>query len=78
MELAKKGKKGLPPKSVKMTLVFWMSADRAIHLATNDQDPATYTFHVAIRKDGTKPSGHPYLYRELVKCLKGAGAQLPE
>ena len=46
-----------------------MSTDGAIHLSTNDKDPAAYMFHVAIRKDGTKPSGHPYLYRELVKCL---------
>jgi len=78
MELSKKGKKGKPPKSVKMELTFWMSDDGVIHLTTNDQDPATYTFHVAIRKDGTKPSGHPMLFRELVKCLKGAGAEMPE
>lgn len=77
MRLAKTGKKGSPPKSVAMEMMFWMTDDGAIHLATNDQAAAAASFHVAIRKDGTKPSGHPYLYRELVKCLKGAGAELP-
>lgn len=78
MELSKKGKKGQPPKSVKMEVMFWMTDDGAIHLATNDKDPAAYSFHLAIRKDGTKPSGHPYLYRELSKCLKNSGAAMPE
>lgn len=77
MKLAAKGKKGQPPKSVAMEMMFWMTEDGAIHLATNDKDEAAYSFHVAIRKDGTKPSGHPYLYRELVKCLEGAGAAMP-
>ena len=76
MRLSKKGKKGKPPKSVAMEMMFWMTDSGVIHLATNDQ--AAVTFHIAVRKDGTKPSGHPYLYRELVKCLKTAGAAMPQ
>lgn len=32
----------------------------------------------AVYSDGTKPSGHPSLYKNLKKCLKGAGAAMPE
>ncbi len=77
MRLASKGKAGQPPKSVAMEMMFWMTPDGAIHLATNDKDQAADSFHVAIRKDPTKPSGHPYLYRDLVKCLRSAGATMP-
>jgi hypothetical protein len=77
MRLAAKGKAGQPPKSVAMEMMFWMTDGGVIHLATNDKDQAANSFHIAVRKDGSKPSGHPYLYRELAKCLKSAGARMP-
>ena len=70
MRLSKKG------KSVALELAFWWDeADKAIHLASNDAE--VDTLHVAVRSDGTKPSGHPYLFRELAKCLRAKGAPAP-
>jgi hypothetical protein len=78
MKLAAKGKKGKAPRSVSMEMMFWMTDDGAIHLSTNDKAEAALEFHVAVRADGSKPSGHPYLYRNLIKCLKSVGAAMPE
>ncbi len=77
MELARSGKNGAPPKSVAMTLMFWMNDDGVIHLSTNDKAEAAEKFHVAVSNDGTKPNGHPSLYRNLEKCLKASGAKMP-
>jgi len=78
MKLATKGKNGLPPKSVSMVLMFWMDDAGIIHLATNDKAEAAAAFHIAVYKDGAKPSGHTSLYRNLAKCLKNSGAAMPE
>ena len=78
MELAKKGKKGQAPRSVKLEVMFWMEDDLKIHLSTNDKNEATENFHVYIASDGTKPGGHPNLYKNLLKCLQAAGARMPE
>ena len=69
MRLAR-AKPGKHPRSVVLEIAFWRDGN-AIHVASND--PATRTFHVAVRADGSKPSGHPYLYRELDKCLTQMG-----
>lgn len=69
MRLSEKG------ESVSMELALWMSGDGAIHLASND--PEARTFHIDVRHDPSKPSGHPYLYRELAKCLRIMGAPAP-
>ena len=72
MKLSSKGK-----RSVTLELSFWWDeTDKAIHLTSNDKD--VNTFHVAIRSDGEKASGQPYLFRELAKCLKKMGAPSPE
>jgi hypothetical protein len=72
MRISAKGK-----RSVTLKLSFWWSeTDNAIHLTTND--PAVKTFHVAVRKDKSKPSGHPYLFRELAKCLRQMDAPGPQ
>ncbi len=63
-------KGGKAPKSVAMEIAFWRHRD-VIHIASNDRE--TKTFHVAVRDDPSKPSGHPYLYRELKKCLEQKG-----
>jgi hypothetical protein len=60
-----------------MEVMFWMTDSGVIHLATKDKNEAAATFHVAIRADGGKPSGHPYVYRELLKSLKQIGAAIP-
>ena len=71
MRLSKKG------QSVAVEVAFWwVPKDKAIHLASND--PEAESLHVAIRADPNKPSGHPYLFRELVKCLRMKGAPAPE
>jgi hypothetical protein len=70
MRLSEKG------RTVIMELGFWMNDDGTIHLTGND--PEVETFHVAIRQDPAKNSGHPYLYRELAKCLKQMGAKMPD
>ena len=63
--------------SVSLEILFWWDAkDKAIHMATNDPDAPT--FHVAIRADKEKPSGQPYLFRELTKCLRQFGAPAPD
>ena len=63
MRVSKKG------RSVTLQVSFWWDRkDMAIHLTTND--PKVETFHVAVRNDPNKPSGHPYLFRELAKCLR--------
>jgi len=67
MRTSKSGKSGKGPRSVFLEICFWRDGD-AIHVATND--PEVPSFHVAVRSDGSKPSGHPYLYRELTKCLQ--------
>jgi len=69
MRLSAKG------KSVAIEMSFWMTEDGAIHLVSNDRDAPT--FHVAVRDKKSKPSGHPYLYRELAKCLRKMGAPAP-
>lgn len=69
MRLSRKG------KSVAIEIAFWLTDDGAIHVATNDKEADT--FHVAVRSDPTKPSGHPYLYRELAKLLHKMGAPAP-
>jgi hypothetical protein len=73
MRLSTKG------KSVSLEVSFWwVPKDNAIHIATNDKDPGADTFHVAIRDEPSKPSGQPYLFRELAKCLRSKGAPAPE
>jgi hypothetical protein len=67
-----KGKGGKAPRSVSMPVDFWKTANGVIHLATND--PEGEGFHVAIRDDASKPSGHPGLYRRLDAFLKMKGA----
>lgn len=74
MRISKKGKAGAKPKAVHVEISFWQKGN-AIHVACND--PAVSTFHIAVRSDPTKPSGHPMLYRELSKCLKQMGAPAP-
>ena len=65
-----KGKVGKKPRSTYLEVAFWRDpVGTAVHLATNDPD-APSTFHVLVRKDGSKTSGHPSLWRELDKCLK--------
>lgn len=62
---------------VELQVQFWWEAkDKAIHIATND--PRAGTFHVAVRNDRSKPSGQPYLFRELAKCLRQMGAPAPD
>lgn len=75
MRLSKKGKGNAKPRSVWMEVGFWMDARGTIHLATND--PEAKTFHVAVRNDPGKPSGHPMLYRRLKSYLKKMGAAEP-
>lgn len=71
MKISSKG------NSVSLEVLFWWDAsDKAIHVATNDPDAPT--FHIAVRPDKSKPSGHPYLFRELTKCLRQAGAPAPD
>jgi hypothetical protein len=68
-----KGKAGQKARSTYLEAAFWRdTGGTAIHLATNDPD-APSTFRVLVRKDGTKTSGHPSLWRELDKCLKLSG-----
>jgi hypothetical protein len=63
-----KGKAGQKPKSTYLEIALWRApGGTAIHVASND--PAAPTFHVIVRKDPAKASGHPYLWRELDKCL---------
>jgi hypothetical protein len=65
-----KGKAGQKPKSTYLEVAIWRApGGTAIHLATNDPG-APSTFHVMVRRDPAKTSGHPYLWRELDKCLK--------
>ncbi len=68
-----KGKAGGKPRSVYLEISFWRDGN-TIHVAHNDPEGPS-TFHVAVRADGSKPSGHPYLYRELSKCLDRMGAE---
>jgi hypothetical protein len=70
MELSSKG------RSVSMEVSFWIREDGAIHLTSNDPD--VKTFYVVVRPDPAKPSGHPYLFRELAKCLRQKGAPAPD
>jgi hypothetical protein len=64
-------------RRVKLEVSFWWDPKgKAIHLTSND--PGAKTFAVAVREDPSKPSGHPYLFRELVKCLKKMGADAPD
>ena len=69
MRLSKKG------ESVALEIAFWMTPDGTIHVASND--PEAEGFHVSVAADPAKPSGHPYLYRELSKCLRQMGAPAP-
>lgn len=55
---------------------WWDESDQAIHLTHGDPE-GPKSFHVAVRADGTKPSGQPYLFRELAKCLRQMGASAP-
>lgn len=75
MKLSAKGKGGRKPRSVSLMIMFWKQKDGAIHLATND--PEAQDFHVAVRADPAKRSGHPMLYRRLNAYLKQKGAQEP-
>lgn len=68
-----RGKNGQQPRSVYLEISFWRDGDK-IHIAHNDPEGPS-TFHVAVRSDGSKPSGHPSLYRELSKCLDRMGAE---
>jgi hypothetical protein len=70
MELSSKG------RSLTMEVSSWMMEDGAIHLTSNDPD--VRTFYVVVRPDPAKPSGHPYLFRELAKCLRQKGAPAPD
>lgn len=71
MRLAR-GKRGKSPRSVYLEIGFWREG-KTIHIGTNDHEAPT--FHVAVRDDGSKPNGHPSLYRELSKCLKRMGLE---
>lgn len=72
MRLSARGK-----KSVTLEVSFWWDQkDKAIHLVGKDAE--TKTFSVAIRDDPSKPSGQPYLFRELSKCLRTMGAPAPD
>ena len=75
MRISKTGKAGARPKAVHVEISFWLEKDEVIHVACNDPDVTT--FHVAVRSDAAKASGHPMLYRELAKCLKQMGAPSP-
>jgi hypothetical protein len=75
MRISKKGKAGGKPKAVHLEISFWLENGNVIHVACNDPDVST--FHVAVRSDPTKASGHPTLFRELSKCLKQMGAPAP-
>lgn len=58
---------------------WWDERDRAIHVAVPPSKAGEVeTFHVAVRSDPEKPSGHPYLFRELARCLRQLGAPAPE
>ena len=69
MRLSEKG------RSVTLEISFSMKDDGVIHATSNDPD--VDTFHVVVRADEGKPSSHPYLYRELAKCLRKMGAPAP-
>jgi hypothetical protein len=72
MNLSSKG------NALSLEINFWWDAeDNAIHIGSNDKDPGSGSFMVAIRADESKPSGHPYLFRELAKCLRSKGAPAP-
>jgi hypothetical protein len=73
MRTSKAGKAGSKPKSVYLEIAVWRNPlpGSAIHVATND--PEAPTFHVIVRKDAAKASGHPYLWRELDACLRAKG-----
>jgi hypothetical protein len=59
-----------------MEIAFWKDNKGVIHLATND--PEAGTFHIAVRDEAAKPSGHPPLYRRLSSYLKKKGAAEPQ
>ena len=68
-----KGKGGKKPRSTYMDVAFWRDiGGTGIHLATNDPG-APSTFHVLVRADGSKASGHSSLWKQLDKCLKMNG-----
>jgi hypothetical protein len=75
MRKSKAGKGGANPKAVHLEISFWLKPDNSIHVTCND--PAVETFHVAVRDDAAKASGHPMLYRELAKCLRQMGVPAP-
>ena len=76
MKLSRKGKAGEKPRTVSFEIMFWKVRGGAIHVATND--PEGVGFHVVVRDDPAKPSGHPYLYRRLDAFLKKKGAAEPQ
>lgn len=72
MKLSRQGKAGKKPRTVSFEVMFWKEQNGVIHLATNDPEGAG--FHVAVRDDPSKRSGHPGLYRRLDAFLKKKGA----
>jgi len=72
MRTSSKGKDGRKPRSVFLEIGFWRKDGGAIHVTSHDPE---IPFHVIVRKDPVKKSGHPYLYRELEKCLEMKGVE---
>lgn len=58
-------------RAVTFSISAWMTPTGTIHLTTPDK--ATGSFHVALRDDTSKSSGHPMLYREIKRIMKKAG-----
>ena len=58
---------------------WWDERTKAIHLALPPSKAGEVeTFHVAVRPEPEKPSGHPSPFRELARCLRELGAPAPE
>jgi hypothetical protein len=68
MQVSKKGRRVVMEISI-----WWEPKHNAIHVTSKESK----TFAVAIRKDPTMKTGHPYLFRELSKCLRAMGAEAP-
>jgi hypothetical protein len=68
MKLSEKG------HSVKFEAACWWSErTKSIHLTVPTAPDES--FHVNVRADGSKESGHPSLYRELRKLMVAVGAE---
>jgi hypothetical protein len=72
MRLSRTGKGNGKPRSVHMEIGFWMDKKGVIHLATRDRQARD--FHIVVRNDPARRSGHPMLYRRLKSYLRAMGA----